>query len=389
MGRLASGVIGFVALSLLWTGICLAGIIYIKPDGTSDAATIQAGVDAAANGDTLLLASGTFRGAGNRNIVVTKSALVIQSETGNAADCIIDCEGDVSWGRRGFHLTGNYTRLKGITITNGAANEGGAIICECPSTIVNCVFAANSAHWGGAMYVIDGAFDAIVRNCSFTGNSVLGRGGAVYIYGVWVEAVFDNCDFRDNHAGQNGGGIYGYMHEARAVVRNSIFQGNSAGTSGGAVCMDYMGSTFDGCTFFGNSAPEGSAFADYVGSWTEIFRSIIAYNHGGSGLYSDQWSDYWPPALSCLDIYGNEGGDWVGSIAGFLGQNGNFSAPPGFCYWETAPYDLRLCSGSLCLPGNHPDGADCGLIGAFGQGCECGPTGTEPATWGAIKAMYK
>jgi hypothetical protein len=41
------------------------------------------------------------------------------------------------------------------------------------------------------------------------------------------------------------------------------------------------------------------------------------------------------------------------------------------------------------LPGNHPDGYECGLIGAWGEGCSCGPSETEPTTWGAIKAMYK
>jgi hypothetical protein len=41
------------------------------------------------------------------------------------------------------------------------------------------------------------------------------------------------------------------------------------------------------------------------------------------------------------------------------------------------------------LPGNHPDGYDCGLIGALGQGCICGPSPTVGTTWGAIKSIYR
>jgi hypothetical protein len=91
----------------------------------------------------------------------------------------------------------------------------------------------------------------------------------------------------------------------------------------------------------------------------------------------------------CTNIYGNEGGDWVGGLADDLGENGNFSACPSFCYSWAEPYDLHLCSGSPCLPGNHPDGVSCGLIGALGQGCDCGPSEAAPTTWGAIKAMYR
>jgi hypothetical protein len=93
--------------------------------------------------------------------------------------------------------------------------------------------------------------------------------------------------------------------------------------------------------------------------------------------------------LYCTNIYGNEGGDWVDSLAVWLGVHGNFSADPAFCNPDISPYDLGLCQNSPCLPGNHPDGYDCGLVGALGEGCVCDPTSTRPSTWGAIKAMYR
>ena len=56
---------------------------------------------------------------------------------------------------------------------------------------------------------------------------------------------------------------------------------------------------------------------------------------------------------------------------------------------DATPLGLRLCDGSPCLPGNHPDGYDCGLIGAWGEGCSCGPNRRQPTTWGSIKSTYR
>jgi hypothetical protein len=87
----------------------------------------------------------------------------------------------------------------------------------------------------------------------------------------------------------------------------------------------------------------------------------------------------------CTNVFGNEFGDWVDCLAGFDGVNGNFSADPFFCDPDNG--DFTLSAQSPCLPGNHPDGVDCGLIGAFGQGC--GPVSVEQETWAVIKARYR
>ena len=86
------------------------------------------------------------------------------------------------------------------------------------------------------------------------------------------------------------------------------------------------------------------------------------------------------PTLSCCDIYGNEGGDWVDRIASQYGINGNISSDPLFCAPEAG--DFTLHEGSPCAPGG-----ECGLIGAWPVGCA--PTPTVATTWGAIKALYR
>ncbi|MBD3237451.1 MAG: T9SS type A sorting domain-containing protein [Candidatus Eisenbacteria bacterium] len=78
----------------------------------------------------------------------------------------------------------------------------------------------------------------------------------------------------------------------------------------------------------------------------------------------------------CSDIFGNPSGDWVGCLESQLGLEGNISADPLFCDLEGG--DVHLSAGSPCLPGN----GDCGLIGAWGQGCGSSSVEDEPLALG-------
>lgn len=76
----------------------------IKPDGTGDYETIQAGIMAAEDGDTVALTDGTFEGPDNYNIVTYGKAITIKSLSGNAEDCIIKPGFQSNAVRRGFWL---------------------------------------------------------------------------------------------------------------------------------------------------------------------------------------------------------------------------------------------------------------------------------------------
>lgn len=379
-----------LALVVAAAGLASAATIYVKPDGTGDAPTIQAGVNMTVAGDTVLLASGTFAGSGNRNVIVPNRQITIRSETGDAGDCVMDCEGDTGFGRFAleFQSGSSYPRLEGVTITDANAAVG-AVRCYSSPAIRNCVFLSNQAYQGGACYC--SGTDVVIANCTFISNTALSGGsedggGAVFISGVMVNLLVDGCTFVGNSA-RAGGAIYCLMHEAWADIRNSVFYHNSATSYGGAIAVDMMAADIRGCTFFANSSPVGSGSALDVSRGVSVHNCIIAYGIGGYGYA--WWDTDYDPYITCTDIYGNEGGDWVGRIAPCLGQDGNFSADPAFCQHEVEPYDLQLCDDSPCLPGNHPTGYNCGLIGALGQGCTCGPTGVVPKTWGAIKAFYR
>ena len=76
--------------------------------------------------------------------------------------------------------------------------------------------------------------------------------------------------------------------------------------------------------------------------------------------------------LSCCDVYGNEGGDWTGLIAGQLGLYGNISLDPLIC--NASQQDFHLQEGSPCAPASPPH-PQCGLVGAWEVGCN--PSGID------------
>jgi len=107
-----------------------------------------------------------------------------------------------------------------------------------------------------------------------------------------------------------------------------------------------------------------------------IDGTIIAFSQSGGALTGH------PPTLSCCDLYGNVGGDWVGVIADQYGIRGNISADPLFC--DPLNENFHLQEGS---PGGPDYNPDCGLIGAWPVGC--GGTPSEATSWGALKALFR
>lgn len=132
------------------------------------------------------------------------------------------------------------------------------------------------------------------------------------------------------------------------------------------------------CTIYDNEAPRGAGISADIPELVSCNFTIIAGNRGSEGFYVPPGTDI---TLACCDIYGNEGGDWVGGIAQFLGINCNISEDPMFCDPENDDFTLD-CS-SPCAPGNNPP---CGPIGAWPVGC--GPSPAVTTTWGALKSLF-
>ena len=127
------------------------------------------------------------------------------------------------------------------------------------------------------------------------------------------------------------------------------------------------------------------AILDEVASYcTPVFRNtVIAFNIDGQAVFCNE-EGY--ASLSCCDVYGNTGGDWVGCIAEQYGTENNISADPLFC--NPAAGDFTLAADSPCL-----DAFGCGLLGPLGPGCGSS-TGVDerhamPSTWGLVKGLFR
>lgn len=206
----------------------------------SEYSNIQAAINWAVPGDTILIADGTYRGDGNRDIDLLGKAITVQSENGPDL-CIIDCEGTEADPHRGFIFQMDEdpnTILAGLTITNGYAERGGAIYCYGDSSPVirRCVVVGNRAFVGGGICVYAGWSEPIIQNCVIAGNSA-DAGGGLYLRGGigrgngwWSSLVtIANCTITGNRA--HSGGAAGAKFACKVVFDNSIVWYNTS-TSG-------------------------------------------------------------------------------------------------------------------------------------------------------------
>jgi len=194
--------------------------ITVDDDGAADFSTIQAAIDDSNDGDTVLVADGTYTGAGNRDIDFNGKAITVKSENGPET-CIIDCNGTRDHMHRGFYFHSGEGRLSaviGFSITNGYAPPecllprppfycdflGGGIYCkESNPAISHCIITGNRAHKGGGIYYEE--CSPRVSNCTIAGNYAADWGGGMAVNSSIPE--ISNCIIRSNRA-PNGLQIY-------------------------------------------------------------------------------------------------------------------------------------------------------------------------------------
>ena len=296
----------YLALAILFAATVSADVIHVP----GDYPTIQAGINAAVNGDTVLVADGTYTGTGNKDIDFTGKAIVVMSENG-AENCIIDCE-DVG---RGFTFhSGEYSSsvLVGFTVTNGSVSYGGGIYCYIGSnpTIKNCTLNGNSAERrGGGIYCLYSS--PVISECAFRYNYSEDHGGGIYCGSS--NATINDCEFFQNHAEYRGGGISCYY--SSPTIENCTISGNSASDDGGGIFCYYGSSPIiEHCTINGNSASNGGGIACYSNSSPTIENCSISGNSADEGGGGIQCIDYSSPDMSNCIISGNSVDEGGGGI---------------------------------------------------------------------------
>lgn len=192
---------------------------------------IQFGINAAEDGDTVLVHPGTYFENINfngKNILVG-SMFIMTGDTSFISQTVIDGnqEGSVVV----FETEETQEAfLSGFTIQNGLAEEGGGIFCDHSSPFLSYLHLMNNAatQVGGGLCADHSDLNA--SHLIITQNASAINGGGIYISGS--EAQFEDLAVTGNQAGNYGGGFYNAQSDA--ILQNSIFSQNSASSGGGA-----------------------------------------------------------------------------------------------------------------------------------------------------------
>ncbi len=295
---------------------------------------IQVAIDNACDGDTVLVADGTYTGLGNRDIDFLGKAITVKSENG-PENCIIDCNDTYSDPNRGFYFHSGEDAnsiVDGFTITNGHVKDGGGISCLGSSpTISNCIISRNTASAGrgggiycyqsspkitgcklsensaysysGGIYCDEGS--PMISNCTITGSELEfygGGGGSIYCRnaepiitnctvsrnkGVGIAFKFCNTAITNSTISENKGGIYSYS--STAIITDCVINQNTTENGAGIYC-DYRNLTMANCIISGNLATSraGGIFCRYGHQKITncIFTGNSANNAGGILCFS-------------------------------------------------------------------------------------------------------
>lgn len=263
------------ACALLFTADPASPAIHVP----ADQPTIQLGIDAASDGDTVLVAPGTYTGDGNRDIYFRGKAIVVMSE-GGAEATIVDCQASFGNRHRGFLFVGGEgpnAILRGFTIRNGFADgSGGGILIKSSSPkIFDCILADNESYLfsnGGGIHLFKSS--AHISSCAFTSNFA-SHGGGISIEEGSSPNIF-TCTFRNNRAG-DGGAIHSIDSEA-TIVGCEINENRAFGEGGGVYYSDsYL--TIHTCTINENTADRlGGGISTWLRGLAMITDCVIQGN---------------------------------------------------------------------------------------------------------------
>ena len=249
----------FFALSVLASASLMAA--QVKVTAGSD---LQAAVDGATSGDTVLVQAGTYEG----NFTMKDGVYVsggwnedFTAQTEHAS--ILDAKAD----GRVLNQPANFENLTiwdNFTIQNGSSNTentdklGNGVVVMKKGRVINC----------------------LIQNNTFTHTANNQGGGLAHETGDATDTCAINCIIRNNNA-THGGGV-----RIRGIILNSIVENNNATKNGGGMYLQWTGEAHN-CIIRYNVCAENVGGVDITGP-SAITNSLIYGNKAKKqigGLY--------------------------------------------------------------------------------------------------------
>ena len=295
----------------------------VAPSPTPAFTSIQAAVDAATDGDVIVIPPGTYQ----ENVVIGSQSITLRSSVpddpdivaatvidGGGAGSVISFAGRAAAeaagasnvrranaaiarhflalsftsaddgtpsiavlraiGPTSSHGEAPRLTVEGLSIRNGSSEFGGGISVRSGAlTVRNSVVSGNRSDGdGGGIGGLDAFGSWLIENVLIEGNDAAGNGGGIFLEDVSDLFVFRGSTVSGNQAGGNGGGLAGIRLSGGLEIEGVEIDANGAvGDGGGLYVSHSMGATINGATLSGNTADGSGGGVAWVDSYGLTF----------------------------------------------------------------------------------------------------------------------
>ena len=423
---------------------------YVKVDGDpaasglswTNATTLPAAFDLAADGDTIFVAAGAYapqvmlenadeNNLCDRTFQIHSNFIMQGGFPADSDDATFNAEADydpsvnvttlsgtLDDGKQAYHVVtvtaakvdGKKAVLKGFTITGGQTggddlkesfvNAGsgrfsraygaGINIGASVLSLEDCIIAANTAKLNAAGIYMNPQSVVYMIDCRVIGNEADGNAGGVWNCGGTL--YMNRCSISDNRVKGQAAGFYSINSEGAASVSriyNSTISGNdntaTAGRSGGgAYIREWSDAVFVNCTFYGNKSGNGGGIQGYGANGKNSTLTMINCTITGNsstllGGGVSLWNNYNTTNIHNCIISGNQSP--AGPDIGYGSSIG--TNDPNLFYYTTIVDKVLYSSTGTSVGGWTFDAAtmlsEFGLWGGKTQTCALVESESNPA----------
>jgi len=234
-----------------------------------DYTTIQAAIDRAQVGDTVLVEAGVYF----ENLSIVNKSIVLA----------------------GLYLSTNDTNMVSQTIINGRDSVQVCRIDSCDNLkIIGLSITNGNGNWGGGIYARDSNMELSYLKV-YNNHSLRGPGISLYNCNVNINRI--SVENNDSNW-DTGSGIY--CDESEINIKNSNILFNNRG----GITLYYSTVILDSCTISHNSSEEGGGSGIFGYASVGVINHLNVFGNGGMGISLSD-SDI---EINDSEVYGNAGG---------------------------------------------------------------------------------